>query len=82
MEELRQQGRVQHIRGLVREQKINEKTKFPNDKKYYIYSNLRVVAASMYVKRHFSIEAKEATVEMIEYIKRAFGKILDTLVRT
>ncbi len=43
---------------------------------------MREVAASMYVQRHFSPVAKDATLEMISYVRRAFTKILKELVNT
>ena len=36
----------------------------------------------MYVQRHFSPVAKDATLEMISYVRRAFTKILKELVNT
>ena len=43
---------------------------------------MREVAASMYVQRHFSPVAKDTTLEMISYVRRAFTKILKELVNT
>jgi predicted metalloendopeptidase len=45
----------------------------------YSNQNLRIPAAAMYVKKHFSAEAKEEMVNMIGYIKGAFAKMLNDL---
>ncbi len=45
----------------------------------YSSSSLRIPAASMYVKRHFSPEAKKEMLDMIGYIRNAFTKIIDDL---
>jgi len=45
----------------------------------YSDGNLRIPAASMYVKRHFSVEAKAEMLNMITYIKGAFAKMLEKL---
>ncbi len=43
---------------------------------------MREVAASMYVRRHFSPMAKNVTLEIIGYVRRIFKKILKELVLT
>ncbi len=43
---------------------------------------MREVAASMYVRRHFSPMAKNVTLQIIGYVRRIFNKILKKLVLT
>lgn len=45
----------------------------------YTFASFRIPVATMYVKRHFTKEAKEAMLDMIRYLKLAFGKIVDDL---
>ena len=40
-------------------------------------ANLRIPAASMYVKKHFSPEAKSSMLEMISYIRKAFNELVE-----
>jgi predicted metalloendopeptidase len=42
-------------------------------------ASFRIPAASLYVQRYFSAEAKEAMIDMIKYIQQAFLQILDDL---
>ena len=45
----------------------------------YDDASLRIPAASMYIKKYFGVEAKAAMVEMISYLRKAFGQIINDL---